>query len=193
MRKRFLEAIFAGACLAGVVVLGSFAHAQSPGGPPHSGPPPGAPGPGSPGTGPGPGSGGPNIPGPNGSRSPASGAKGPGSAAHSGMQLGPVGRWWDDKSVVRTIGLSREQQQKMDVIFNANKPAILQSYKSFLSEQSKYEKISKQAQVDQTALFTAIDNVSKARAALQKATAQMQLQIRQQMDPDQIAKLEKLP
>jgi len=192
MRTRFLEVIFAGACLTSVMALGSTAHGQSPGGPPHGGPPPGAPGPG----GSGPGSGGPgggNTPGgPTGSRAPGTGAKGAAGAARSGTQFGPVGRWWDDKSVVQTIGLRKEQQQKMDVIFNANKPAILQSYKSFLNEQSKYEKISKDPQVDQASLFAAIDNVSKARASLQKATAQMLLQIRQQMDPDQIAKLEKL-
>ena len=80
----------------------------------------------------------------------------------------------------------------MDVIFDANKPAILQSYKTLLSEQSKYDKISKDPKVDQATLFAAIDSVSKARASLQKATAQMLLQIRQQMAPDQIAKLEKL-
>jgi hypothetical protein len=80
----------------------------------------------------------------------------------------------------------------MDATFNANKPAILASYKAFLSEQSKLEKIGKDPQVDQARLFAAIDAVNQARASLQKATSQMLLQIRQQMDPDQIAKLEKL-
>jgi hypothetical protein len=42
-------------------------------------------------------------------------------------------------------------------------------------------------------LFAAIDAVSQARAALQKATSQMLLQIRQQMDPGQIQKLKVLP
>ena len=80
----------------------------------------------------------------------------------------------------------------MDVIFDQNKPAILQSYKTFLSEQSKLDKLSKDPKADQASIFAAIDAVGTARASLQKATAQMLLQIRQQMDPDQIAKLEKL-
>jgi hypothetical protein len=80
----------------------------------------------------------------------------------------------------------------MDAIFNANKPAILASYKVFLSEQSKLETINKNPQVDKVQLFAAIDAVSQARASLQKATSQMLLEIRQQMDPDQVEKLEKL-
>jgi Spy/CpxP family protein refolding chaperone len=110
----------------------------------------------------------------------------------NGLQFGPVGRWWDDKAVVQAIGLRRDQQKKMDEIFNANKPAILASYKSFQSEQSKLEKIGKDPRADKERLFAAIDAVSQARASLQKATAQMLLQIRQQMDPQQIAKVEQL-
>jgi Spy/CpxP family protein refolding chaperone len=109
------------------------------------------------------------------------------------LQLGPVGRWWDDKTVVKTIGLRKEQQQKMDAIFNANKPTIVASYKAFLSEQSKLDSLNKDPNVDKARLFAAIDSVSQARASLQKATSQMLLQIRGEMDPDQISKLEKLP
>jgi Spy/CpxP family protein refolding chaperone len=110
-----------------------------------------------------------------------------------GLQFGPVGRWWDDNSVIQAIGLQREQQRKMDAIFNANKPAILDSYKTFMSEKSKLDKVSKESQVDQSRLFAAIDAVSRARAALQKATTQMLLQIRQEMSAEQITRLNKLP
>ena len=110
----------------------------------------------------------------------------------TGLQFGPVGRWWDDKSVGQSIGLRSDQKKKMDAIFNANKPAIVGSYKAYLSEQSKLNAISKDRQADQARLFSAIDAVSEARASLQKATAQMLLQIRQQMDTQQIEKLEKL-
>jgi Spy/CpxP family protein refolding chaperone len=116
--------------------------------------------------------------------------KASGTTTREGLQLGPVGRWWDNKSVVRTIGLRRDQQQKMDVIFSANKPAILSSYKTFLSEQAKLNQLSKNPAADKSQLFAAIDAVSWARASLQKATTQMLLQIREQMDTEQIKKLE---
>ena len=137
---------------------------------------------------------GPNAPnGPNQSHAPGGNARPSNAGARSNGQFGPVGRWWDDKSVAQNIGLRREQQKKMDVIFNANKPAILEAYKSFLTEQSKLNAINKNPQADQAATFAAIDAVNGARSSLQKATAQMLLQIRKEMDADQITKLEKLP
>lgn len=114
------------------------------------------------------------------------------SQSHAVPHFGPVGRWWDDKSVVRAIGLSSDQQRKMDTVFNSNKPAILSAYKTFLSEQAKLDALSKQTQVDQTRMFSAIDAVSQAKASLEKANTQMLLQIRQQMTTDQIGKLERL-
>ena len=168
------------------------AQARPPAGPPPGSPPPGGHGPGSPGGPGGPGGlGGPGGPG-NGSSPLGSAAGGAGGSAGSVPHFGPVGRWWDDRSVVQTIGLSKTQQKKMDVVFDANKQAILSTYKTFLAEQAKLNALSKQPQVDQTRMFEAIDSVSQARAALQKANTQMLLQIRQQMDADQIGKLEKL-
>jgi Spy/CpxP family protein refolding chaperone len=111
---------------------------------------------------------------------------------HSSPKLGPAGRWWDNKTVVQSIGINREQQKKMDVIFNANKSAIVESYKVFLREQSKLDAIGKDPKADKERIFATIDAVSQARGALQKATTEMLLAIRQQLNPDQIEKLEKL-
>lgn len=111
----------------------------------------------------------------------------------SSVQFGPVGRWWDNKSVVQTVGISTQQQKQMDTIFDANKPAILASYKTFLSQQAKLQALNKNPNVDKASLFAAIDAVNQARSDLQKTTAQMLLEIRQQMAPDQVQKLEQLP
>ena len=190
MKSRFVRIACFLVCL--VWVAGVAANAQGkppgggPGGPPPGGPPAGAPGQGAN----GPGTGGPG--GVNGAP-PANLSSRTGShATHSSLQFGPVGRWWDDKSVVQSIGLRGDQQKKMDAIFNANKPAILEAYKTFLSEQSKLDGLNKNPNVDKASLFAAIDSVSQARAGLQKATSEMLLQIRHEMDPDQIEKLEKL-
>jgi len=155
-----------------IFCVGLAAAAAAQGKPPAPPPPPGGPpgthGPGGPG---GPG-GPPNGPPPSGPP-PAAPANASGNAQNH-------------------IGISHEQQKKMDVIFDANKPAILGAYKTFLAEQAKLDALGKQPQVDQTKMFAAIDAVSQARAALQKANTQMLLQIRQQMAQDQIEKLEKL-
>lgn len=108
------------------------------------------------------------------------------------LQFGPVGRWWDDRSVIQAIGLRREQQKRMDAIFDSHKPAILDSYKGFLKAQSNLTTVNKDPQADKDRVFAAIDAVNQARSALQKATSAMLLQIRQEMDPEQIHKLEKI-
>lgn len=147
------------------------------------GPPPGAPGaPGGPGN-----HNGPPPPPPPGGKS--SGAPG---TANSGVQFGPVGRWWDDKTVVKTVGLSSQQKKQMDAIFDASKPAILAAYRELQKQQTRLETISKDPKADKSQTFAAIDAVNQARAALEKTVAQMYLQIRQQMTPDQVEKVEKL-
>jgi hypothetical protein len=139
------------------------------------------------------GQGGPS--GPGGPREPRHGERGKGRAAstpHNALQFGPVGRWWDDRSVVQSIGLRREQQKRMDAIFDASKPAILDSYKGFLKAQSNLTTVNKDPQTNKDRVFAAIDAVNQARASLQKATSAMLLQIRKEMDPDQVNKLEKI-
>lgn len=111
---------------------------------------------------------------------------------HNALQFGPVGRWWDDKSVVANIGLSHQQQRRMDSIFNANRASIVSSYKEFLKAQSHLETVNKDPKPDQSQVFAAIDHVNQARSELQKATSAMLLQIRQEMSPEQIEKLKKL-
>jgi hypothetical protein len=112
------------------------------------------------------------------------------SSQRNALQFGPVGRWWDDRSVVQAIGLRREQQKRMDAIFDRNKPAILDSYKVFLKAQTDLTAANKDPQASKDRLFSAIDAVNQARASLQKATSAMLLQIKQEMDPEQVNKLE---
>ena len=112
----------------------------------------------------------------------------PRNATHT--VLGPPGRWWDDRNFALSIGLSKNQQRKMDEIFNKNKPALLDRYNGFQMEQSKLEAMMKLPQPDKARLFSQIDAVNQARAALEKVNTQMLLQIRQQMQPDQIARLD---
>lgn len=162
------------------------------GGGPPGGPPPGAPPIGAPSSGPdsGPGS---APAAPKGASRSSRNSHGYAGATHSSLGFGPVGRWWDDKSVIQTIGLRQTQQQKMDAIFHASKPEILATYKNFLSKQKKLDDLNKNPNADKAQLFSAIDAVNQARAALQKATSQMLLRIRSEMNQDQIKKLEKLP
>ena len=115
-----------------------------------------------------------------------------GPPQRNALQPGPAGRWWDNKSVVSSVGISREQQKRMDSIFDANRTAIVGTYKAFLKAQDHLNTINSSAHPDQNQVFAAIDAVNQARADLQKAASAMLLQIRSEMTPEQIEKLEKL-
>ncbi len=107
------------------------------------------------------------------------------------LQLGPPGRWWDDKTVAKTLGLSKDQQKRMDTVFNANKGPILDSYKALQKEESNLQKLTREKKPDEAKIFAGIDSVAQAQAALEKAKAHMLLMVRQEMDEGQNARLEK--
>jgi hypothetical protein len=204
---RFLKLVSLCVATALAASICSYAQAKGPGGGPGGAPSAGGTPPGAPPTGgvaPGIPPGDSNTTGtpPAGGRTPGNSSSAQSSirgtsspnnrTTRSSIQFGPVGRWWDNKKVIDAIGLTKDQKKRMDSIFNQNKPAILGSYKTFLNEQAKLDALGKNPKTDQARLFSAIDAVSQARAALQKATAQMFMQIRSQMDTEQIQKLEKL-
>ncbi|MFT4111188.1 periplasmic heavy metal sensor [Silvibacterium sp.] len=180
MHRRWLKVISLSLCLLAGAAVAAHAQAGGPGGP---GGGPRGPGGGVPG--------GPSSPTPP--AAPSSSSKVNGNATTGGgVQFGPPRRWWDDKSAIKSVGISGEQKKNMDAIFDANKPAILESYQKLLKEQAKLTAISKDSHADKASLFAEIDAVNQARSALQKTVAQMYLQIRQQMDARQIEKLESL-
>jgi Spy/CpxP family protein refolding chaperone len=130
---------------------------------------------------------------PPGGPPPNSGQSGRGpEAARPGLQLGPPGqRWWDDKSFVKSLKLRPEQQAHMDAIFEQNKGALVSRLQSLHQAESQMAEIAKSSSPDESALFTQIDRVAQARAELEKANTHMLLQLRKEMDPDQIDRLER--
>ena len=110
----------------------------------------------------------------------------------TGFQLGPPAqKWWDDKSFVKNLKLRPEQQTRMDAIFDQNKNALVSHLQNLRQAESQMEELSKSPTLDEAALFTQIDRVAQARADLEKANTHMLLQIRKEMDADQLARLEK--
>jgi len=107
-----------------------------------------------------------------------------------GVALGPPGRWWDDKSYAKSLKLRPEQQARMDAIFEQNRATLTSHYDELRQAETQMEQLSKAPKLDETALFAQIDRVKQARAELDKAYTHMLLQIRKEMDPDQITRLE---
>jgi Spy/CpxP family protein refolding chaperone len=108
----------------------------------------------------------------------------------AGLQLGPPGRWWDDKSFAKQLKLSGDQQKRMDSIFADNRAALLTRYEALQQAEQRLEKLTREERLNESVIFAEIDHVAQARAELEKANTHLLLQIRGEMTEDQIARLE---
>lgn len=179
-REQMLRRAVLHAAAAAVLLSGAFASATVKGhaaGPPALQPPP-------PPTSMGPTSMGPGSSGMT--HMPASTAGAPSSA----LQLGPAGRWWDDSGFAKSIGLKQEQQQRMDAVFNANKAALFNTYRSLKAEEAKLDSLQRAESPDEDKILAQIDKVSALRGQLAKQSAALVLQLRKELTPDQIKALE---
>lgn len=178
-------------CLAVGMVSTSFAQGRGPGGPPPGG------GPGGPGGGMGgpqfPGGPNPNSPGSAGGPPPQPGQRGqaPENPGRAGLQFGPPGRWWDDRGFAKTLKLRPDQQTHMDSVFEQNRNSLLSRFETVRQAETQLEELAKSPSPDEGALFAQIDRVAQARADLEKANTHMLLQLRKELDADQIKRLEK--
>jgi Spy/CpxP family protein refolding chaperone len=189
-RNQIARALVAAVLLALGMASSSFAQGRGAGGPPGGGGPGGGGMNGPQFPGPGGGPGGPGGPGMGGNQ-PRPGQAGQPPEPRPGLQLGPPGRWWDDRGIAKSLKLRPEQQTRMDAIFEQNRAALLTRFETVHQAEAQMEELSKSSTPDEGALFAQIDRVSQARAELEKATTHMLLQIRKEMDADQIKKLEK--
>jgi Spy/CpxP family protein refolding chaperone len=93
--------------------------------------------------------------------------------------------------MAKSLKLRPEQQARMDAIFDQSRNVLLSHLESVHQAEAQMEEISRSPVPDEAALFTQIDRVAQARAELEKATTHMLLQMRKEMDADQIKRLEK--
>ena len=118
------------------------------------------------------------------------GGKSPESTTHSALQLGPTGRWWDDKDFARSVGIDSAQQHRMDDVFNANKGNLVSLYKNLQHEESELGRLVRGKELVESQIFEQIDRVTQARGELEKASAHYLLQIRKEMTPEQASRLD---
>jgi Spy/CpxP family protein refolding chaperone len=107
-----------------------------------------------------------------------------------GLQIGPPGRWWDDKHFVKQLHLSDDQQRHMDAIFEQNRGMLVKRYEALQQEEQRMETLTHAKTLDESALFAQIDRIEQARADLGKATTHYLVQLHNELNQDQIAKLE---
>ena len=105
------------------------------------------------------------------------------------MRMGPPGRWWDDPEFIKKLGLSDDQQKRMDQIFNSARIKLIDLFAAVQKEEAIMEPLVAADPPDENKLLAQIDRVAQARAELENANARMLLGIRSQLTHEQWLKL----
>ena len=94
------------------------------------------------------------------------------------FRMGPRGRWWDSPEIAQKLGLSADQQKKMDDIFQQSRLKLIDEHAAVEKEETILEPLLSADQPDEARILAQIDKVAQSRAELEKANARMLLGLR---------------
>jgi Spy/CpxP family protein refolding chaperone len=98
--------------------------------------------------------------------------------------------WWKSPEIAARIGLTADQQKKMEDIFIQSRVQLIDLHATIEKEQLLPEPLMNANPIDQPKAIAQIDKVADTRAALEKTNAKMLLSIRGVLTPDQWTKLQ---
>jgi Spy/CpxP family protein refolding chaperone len=101
----------------------------------------------------------------------------------------PPGRWWKNAEAVKNIGLDDGQVQKIEQSFQESRLKLVDLHANLQKEEFRLEPLLEADAPEESAVLGAIDRIAAARAALEKANAQMAFSIRRVLTPEQWKKL----
>ena len=102
---------------------------------------------------------------------------------------GPEGRWWSRPEMAQRLGLTADQQKKMDDVFQQARLKLIDLNAVVQKEELIMEPLVAAEQPDEAKIVAQIDKVAQARAELEKANARMLLGIRRVLTAEQWEKL----
>lgn len=99
------------------------------------------------------------------------------------------GRWWSDPWTAQRIGLTPDQQKKMDSLFQQSRLRLIDLSASLQKEEAILEPLLEPDRPEESRILLQIDRIAQARAELEKANARLLLALRNVLTPDQWKKL----
>jgi Spy/CpxP family protein refolding chaperone len=109
---------------------------------------------------------------------------------HSGLRVGPPGIWWHNADLVQKLGLTPDQQKKMDDILQQSRLQLIDLRANVEKQEVMMEPMLSANPPETNKILAQIDRTAQARAELEKANAKMLLGIRDVLTPDQWTKLQ---
>ena len=98
--------------------------------------------------------------------------------AQFSLQVPFAGRWWRNPQTAEKLGLSADQQKRMDGIFDQSRANLIDLTAAFDKEEAALEPLVDAEQPDTAKIRAQIDRVARSRAELEKANANMLLGLR---------------
>jgi periplasmic protein CpxP/Spy len=103
---------------------------------------------------------------------------------------GPPGRWWTDPALIQRLGLTADQQKRIDALFQQNRLKLIDLSAGVEKEEAILEPLLQADRPDESQVLAQIDRIAQARAELEKANARMLLGFRGVLTLDQWKKLQ---
>jgi periplasmic protein CpxP/Spy len=103
---------------------------------------------------------------------------------------GPPGRWWMDPMLVQKLGLTADQQKRIDTLFQQSRIKLIDLSAGLQKEEALLEPLLEADRPDESQVLAQIDRVAQARAELEKANARMLLGFRGVLTLEQWKKLQ---
>jgi Spy/CpxP family protein refolding chaperone len=101
-----------------------------------------------------------------------------------------AGPWWHGASYVQALGLTADQQKKMDEVLHESRLRLIPLEAALKVQEMIMEPLMAAEQLDEAKIVAQIDRVAQARADLERANARMLLGIRQVLTLEQWMRLQ---
>jgi Spy/CpxP family protein refolding chaperone len=101
----------------------------------------------------------------------------------------PFGTWWKNPEVAARVGLSSDQQKRMDALVLQSRLQLIHLHATLQEEQLMLEPLLDASPFDQAKALEQINKIADTRADLEKTNAKMLLNIRGVLTADQWTKL----
>ncbi len=103
------------------------------------------------------------------------------------------GKWWKDSALMQKLGVSDEQVQKIEKIFQDHRLDLIDLHAALEKQEAILDPLVEADQPEEAQVVGQIDKVAQARANLEKSDARMLLAIRRVLTVEQWKKLRDLP
>jgi Spy/CpxP family protein refolding chaperone len=101
-----------------------------------------------------------------------------------------IGRWWSDPALAQKLGLTEDQQKKLDDLFQQNRLRLIDLSANLQKQEAMLEPLLSADRPDETKILAQIDGIAQARGELEKSNARMLLAMRGVLTQDQWKRLQ---